>query len=156
MWHLSLPTVKIFPWFTLWYIIKRHFGIYLNTFKVENYLMLSEYEQNLIKETEGPNADGHRKWTSRKWSMFKSAAMPTINSESEDVSGTTSGIETQKSVSEISEHFLTNFSRTSFKNKLRFSNRASTEGQIQTANWLKTRMLNSHKWPVRERTGEVR
>jgi hypothetical protein len=84
--------------------------------------MLSEYEQNLIKETEGPHGDGHRKWTNRKWSMFKSPAMPTINSESEDVSGTTSGIETQKSVSDISENFFTNFSRKSFKNKLRFSN----------------------------------
>ena len=35
--------------------------------KVENCLMLSEYEQNLIKETESPNS--HRR--SRKWSIFK-------------------------------------------------------------------------------------
>ena len=49
--------------------------------KVENYLMLSEYEQNLIKETESPNS--HRR--SRKWSMFKQPTLQTINSESEDV-----------------------------------------------------------------------
>ena len=88
--------------------------------KVENYLMLSEYEQNLIKENEGPNLEGPRKWSSRKWSMFKAPTMPTINSESEDVSGETSGIETNKSVSENSEfsrdYFLA-FSRRSLKNK---------------------------------------
>ena len=49
--------------------------------KVENCLMLSEYEQNLIKETESPNS--HRK--SRKWSLFKQPTLQTINSESEDV-----------------------------------------------------------------------
>ncbi len=84
--------------------------------------MLSEYEQNLIKETEGPNLDGPRKWNSRKWSMFKTPTMPTINSESEDVSGTTSGIETNKSVSEVSENskdFFSTFSKRSFRSKLR-------------------------------------
>lgn len=89
--------------------------------KVENYLMLSEYEQNLKKETEGPNMDGPRKWSSRKWSMFKTPTMPTINSESEDVSGTTSGIETNKSVYETTENsrdFFGSFSRKSFRNKL--------------------------------------
>lgn len=35
--------------------------------KVENCLMLSEYEQNLIKETEGPPPSGRR---SRKWSSL--------------------------------------------------------------------------------------
>jgi len=49
--------------------------------KVENCLMLSEYEQNLIKETESPNS--HRR--SRKWSLFKQPTLQTINSESEDV-----------------------------------------------------------------------
>ena len=49
--------------------------------KVENCLMLSEYEQNLSKETESPN--NHRR--SRKWSMFKQPTLQTINSESEDV-----------------------------------------------------------------------
>lgn len=76
--------------------------------KVENNLMLSEYEQNLIKETEGPNLDGPKRWANRKWSMFRAPAMPTINSESEPSStqaGASSSIiaDAVKSVSEVSE-----------------------------------------------------
>jgi len=37
--------------------------------KVENYLMLSEYEQNLIKEIEGP--EGVRGKRGRKWSLVR-------------------------------------------------------------------------------------
>ena len=44
--------------------------------KVENCLMLSEYEQNLIKETESPPPSGRR---SRKWSLFRQAS--TLHSE---------------------------------------------------------------------------
>ena len=43
--------------------------------KVENCLMLSEYEQNLIKETESPNS--HRR--SRKWSIFKQPTLQVIH-----------------------------------------------------------------------------
>ena len=39
--------------------------------KVENYLMLSEYEQNLIKEKEGPASFGRR---ARKWSLVRQAS----------------------------------------------------------------------------------
>ena len=39
--------------------------------QVENYLMLSEYEQNLIKETEGPPGPGRR---ARKWSLVRQAS----------------------------------------------------------------------------------
>ena len=39
--------------------------------KVENYLMLSEYEQNLIKEIEGPPIIGKR---ARKWSLVRQAS----------------------------------------------------------------------------------
>ena len=58
--------------------------------KVENCLMLSEYEQNLIKETEGPApgsgfAGGRR---GRKWSLFRQPTLQTINSEDENVSVT--------------------------------------------------------------------
>jgi hypothetical protein len=99
--------------------------------------MLSEYEQNLIKETEGPNTDGPRKWSSRKWSMFKAPTMPTINSESEDVSGTTSGIETNKSVSEASElsrDFFAGFSRRSLKSRLRFQPQAQSMPMTEVGN----------------------
>ena len=39
--------------------------------KVENYLMLSEYEQNLIKEIEGPPVAGRK---ARKWSLVRQAS----------------------------------------------------------------------------------
>ena len=39
--------------------------------KVENYLMLSEYEQNLIKEIEGPPLTGRK---ARKWSLVRQAS----------------------------------------------------------------------------------
>ncbi len=57
--------------------------------KVENCLMLSEYEQNLIKETEGGNsfASGLRRM-GRKWSLLRQPTLQTIHSESEDVSVT--------------------------------------------------------------------
>ena len=59
--------------------------------KVENCLMLSEYEQNLIKETEGPAAsgighNGHRR--GRKWSLFRQPTLQTIHSEDEELSMT--------------------------------------------------------------------
>ena len=102
--------------------------------KVENCLMLSEYEQNLIKENESPNLEGPRKWSSRKWSMFKTPTMPTINSESEDVSGSTSGIETNKSVSENSEFsrdIFSGFSRKSLKSKFVKSSTSQQQQQQQ-------------------------
>ena len=40
--------------------------------KVENYLMLSEYEQNLRKETEGPIGTAGRK--GRKWSLVRQSS----------------------------------------------------------------------------------
>ena len=62
--------------------------------KVENYLMLSEYEQNLIKETEGGPAS-HSSSTmrrmGRKWSLLRQPTLQTIHSESEDVSTTVRG-----------------------------------------------------------------
>lgn len=39
--------------------------------KVENCLMLSEYEQNLIKETENPSPGGGYPRRGRKWSLFR-------------------------------------------------------------------------------------
>jgi hypothetical protein len=38
-------------------------AFHLAVFQVENCLMLSEYEQNLIKETEGPFLGKRRKWS---------------------------------------------------------------------------------------------
>ena len=64
--------------------------------KVENCLMLSEYEQNLIKETEGPNTsgivghNGHRR--GRKWSLFRQPTLQTIHSEDEDQLSMTIGV----------------------------------------------------------------
>ena len=60
--------------------------------KVENCLMLSEYEQNLIKETEGgpgsnTGSGSHRRGP-RKWSLFRQPTLQTINSEDEEVSVT--------------------------------------------------------------------
>lgn len=53
--------------------------------KVENCVLMSEYEQNLIKETEIPSGfPSHRR--SRKWSsFFRPSTLQTIHSESEDV-----------------------------------------------------------------------
>ena len=70
--------------------------------KVENCLMLSEYEQNLIKETEGGPASHHSNSTlrrmGRKWSLLRQPTLQTIHSESEDVSTTVRGhIEEQTS-----------------------------------------------------------
>ena len=82
--------------------------------KVENCLMLSEYEQNLIKETESPN--NHRR--SRKWSMFKQPTLQTINSESEDVDNicvdhraTTTTFERHEAVPLFSKTSLRKFSQ---------------------------------------------
>ena len=52
--------------------------------KVENCVMLSEYEQNLIKETEGPyhGHHGHRK--PRKWSLFRQPTLTTIQDQDDD------------------------------------------------------------------------
>ena len=64
--------------------------------KVENCLMLSEYEQNLIKETEGPHTsgvgghNGHRR--GRKWSLFRQPTLQTIHSEDEDQLSMTIGV----------------------------------------------------------------
>lgn len=51
--------------------------------KVENCLMLSEYEQNLIKETEGGPLAGMRRM-GRKWSLLRQPTLQTIHSVSED------------------------------------------------------------------------
>ncbi len=57
--------------------------------KVENCLMLSEYEQNLIKETEdSPGPSGSTRRGPRKWSLFRQPTLQTINSEDEEVSVT--------------------------------------------------------------------
>ena len=70
--------------------------------KVENYLMLSEYEQNLIKEIEGPVSIAGRK--GRKWSLVRqsssllqSSLLDTIpenipRRKSRDLSGLRSGV----------------------------------------------------------------
>ena len=49
------------------------FSDYTSLGQVENYLMLSEYEQNLIKEIEGPPGPltGRR---ARKWSLVRQAS----------------------------------------------------------------------------------
>ena len=66
--------------------------------KVENCLMLSEYEQNLIKETEGgpviSTATNLRRM-GRKWSLLRQPTLQTIHSESEDVSTTKVELENQ-------------------------------------------------------------
>ena len=62
--------------------------------KVENCLMLSEYEQNLIKETEGGPASyssSTLRRMGRKWSLLRQPTLQTIHSESEDVSTTVRG-----------------------------------------------------------------
>ena len=117
--------------------------------KVENCLMLSEYEQNLIKENESPNLEGPRKWSSRKWSMFKTPTMPTINSESEDVSGSTSGIETNKSVSENSEFsrdIFSGFSRKSLRSK--FIKRSTSQQQQQQHQHQCQHQQQQHQQPT--------
>ena len=69
--------------------------------KVENYLMLSEYEQNLIKEIEGPVSMGGRR--GRKWSLVRQGSslhqaslLDTIQEsqrrKSRDMSGLRSGV----------------------------------------------------------------
>jgi len=52
--------------------------------KVENCVLMSEYEQNLIKETDIPSGfHNHRR--SKKWSsFFKPSTLQTIHSETED------------------------------------------------------------------------
>merc|ERR1719245_2550128 len=45
--------------------------------KVENCVMLSEYEQNLIKETAESPVPGRR----RKWSLFKQGGVPSKSPE---------------------------------------------------------------------------
>ena len=47
--------------------------------------MLSEYEQNLIKENEGPtgSSTGHHR-RNRKWSLFRQPTLQTINSEGDE------------------------------------------------------------------------
>ena len=58
--------------------------------KVENCLMLSEYEQNLIKETEGGpfSSAVNLRRMGRKWSLLRQPTLQTIHSESEEVSNT--------------------------------------------------------------------
>jgi hypothetical protein len=45
------------------FVISIFEAFHLAVFQVENCLMLSEYEQNLIKETEGPFLGKRRKWS---------------------------------------------------------------------------------------------
>ena len=59
--------------------------------KVENVLMLSEYEQNLSKEKEwGPLLMGgpSNPKRNRKWSLFRQSTLHTINSEPEELTQT--------------------------------------------------------------------
>ena len=58
--------------------------------KVENCLMLSEYEQNLSKEKEwGPLMGGSsNQKRNRKWSLFRQSTLHTINSEPEELTQT--------------------------------------------------------------------
>jgi hypothetical protein len=65
--------------------------------KVENFLMLSEYEQNLSKETESPTGPVGGQRRGNKWSLFRQPTLQTINSEDEDVSVTigVGGVETR-------------------------------------------------------------
>ena len=67
--------------------------------KVENCLMLSEYEQNLIKETEGgpiASSSFSLRRMGRKWSLLRQPTLQTIHSESEDASTSTRGPEPHK------------------------------------------------------------
>ena len=67
--------------------------------KVENCLMLSEYEQNLIKETEGgpiPSSSFSLRRMGRKWSLLRQPTLQTIHSESEDATSTSRGPEPHK------------------------------------------------------------
>ncbi|XP_059083394.1 monocarboxylate transporter 10-like isoform X2 [Tigriopus californicus] len=50
--------------------------------KVENCLMLSEYEQNLIKETESPTPGANGARRTRKWSLFRQPSV-VISSQTE-------------------------------------------------------------------------
>ena len=57
--------------------------------KVENCLMLSEYEQNLSKEKEwGPLMGTASQKRNRKWSLFRQSTLHTINSEPEELTQT--------------------------------------------------------------------
>ena len=57
--------------------------------KVENCLMLSEYEQNLSKEKEwGPLIGASSQKRNRKWSLFRQSTLHTINSEPEELTQT--------------------------------------------------------------------
>ena len=57
--------------------------------KVENCLMLSEYEQNLSKEKEwGPLMGTSNPKRNRKWSLFRQSTLHTINSEPEELTQT--------------------------------------------------------------------
>ena len=71
--------------------------------KVENCLMLSEYEQNLIMENEGGGPVGSASSTRRprKWSLFRQPTLQTIKSEDEEVSVTigVGGLDTRGSSS---------------------------------------------------------
>ena len=77
--------------------------------KVENCLMLSEYEQNLIMENEGggpigtPASGGRRP---RKWSLFRQPTLQTIKSEDEEVSVTigVGGLDTRVAPSSSSKN----------------------------------------------------
>ena len=84
--------------------------------KVENCLMLSEYEQNLIKETEGgpvtnSGSGSHRR--PRKWSLFRQPTLQTINSEDEEVSVTigVGGVDTRATNSKAANSNLPGNSR---------------------------------------------
>ena len=77
--------------------------------KVENCLMLSEYEQNLIMENEGggpigTSASGGRR--PRKWSLFRQPTLQTIKSEDEEVSVTigVGGLDTRVAPSSSSKN----------------------------------------------------
>ena len=81
--------------------------------KVENVLMLSEYEQNLSKEKEwGPLTGPSSQKRNRKWSLFRQSTLHTINSEPEELSQTQIPSE-----QEFSNDDLSSVSRDSGQNK---------------------------------------
>lgn len=104
--------------------------------KVENCVMLSEYEQNLIKETESPTpGSGPRR--GRRWSLFRQAS--NLNSEGSPDLNMTIGVGgvRQSSFSTLGEGISGVRRKNSFKNQREipiFPNTAAWNSRLQMPN----------------------
>ena len=126
--------------------------------KVENCLMLSEYEQNLSKEKEwgpllmGGPSNNHKR--NRKWSLFRQSTLHTINSEPEELTATQ--IPSEQDFSNVDEEYQNSSSIEQKENQQQLQHRSFPKSSFrygrESIPFFGTNRKINHNMPKREIT----